>query len=64
MKKMLLRIPEELVARVDRALRREGLDVLDSVFDSDVADAHVVVGQSPADVPRVLAYDGPVRKVA
>lgn len=55
MKRLILMVPEKHVARVDRALAREGLAVI-SLRDSAI----VVMGTPPADVPRLISYDGPV----
>jgi hypothetical protein len=68
-----LGVPENLVARVNRALEREGLRIED--YGNDLTKSlhfgriphqwlDVVEGVAPADVPRVLAHDGPVRKRA
>lgn len=58
MKFVALQVPEVLVGRVDRALKIEGLDI---AWFRGVAQAYVVPGKPLDDVPRVIAYDGPVR---
>jgi hypothetical protein len=59
MKFVTVRVPEELVARVDRALAREGLEVREFVknggYQLEVANR---IGGAPG-VPRLLAPDGP-----
>lgn len=57
--KVKVEIPESLVARVDRALRAEGLEVREFVkagdFRLEVANA---IGGVPG-VPRLISFDGP-----
>lgn len=57
--KLNVEIPESLVARVDRALAAEGLEVREYVkaggYRLEVSNR---IGGAPG-VPRLLAYDGP-----
>lgn len=74
MKTLKLMVREDLVARVDAALKREGLEVKETVINAagigadverPVVWLDVVPGAPLPDVPRVIAHDGPApRKVA
>lgn len=56
---MTLYVPRNLVALVDRALRREGLEVFTAQSQGCEEYREVRLGAPLPDVPRLLAYDGP-----
>lgn len=59
MNKVTVEIPHELVARVDRALKAEGLEVRSfSLGGLDYNEVSNRIGGAPG-VPRVIAHGGP-----